>query len=769
MIREVILEAAGEVATVPSGSGQLSRDPGSSPYPSTNTPSVTLAECWQDDDVATYSYLHPHKNLAGSGYWLASFQAPPTLVLIRSVKVQAWWSYSQMGANNWYFPPDNAHGPRGRLVIRNRAKSANLTSSWYTIAGSDIVDRNQNISTGSPGTYLGPLLQEWETTAHPEGGPWTMDDLSVANLAAGIEFEAAAPAFQVLSGNSMFKIRCHKLRIVLEVEDLGGYVDNVRHGTAVALRLLRRARNVAPLRYLAEHAVCELGGAAYLSHPDGPSWGPNGWGRRRLERRDTQVLRRVILPESLLYEDQCFDREAYRCLLWAAYRIDAPWSPELQGLALLEKGGGFTHARAQDGWSPRPGDGVLMRVLEDYPNLSFHGLACQGADDVEVCLYNWDLMQTGWSTVGSSGDFSATADTSSVLVEEQGYLSSALLAYGAAGGQGGRERSLGTLPYASGELVHVRVVVKNTSVPTPGSQNLEVQLYRTGGGLAATEFWDEANRQWTTTTTNNPIPSSEPFGEVVFDCVPCDAAGASSDPTYYLRVGRFSSNLTSCSFNGALVNVQRSGAAAGDSFGCRTPLVTLGSTITREADVHRLPNSLAAELWSYERGVAVVEARPFWRAEDLPDAEVKPLAEAFHATDTWDALQFMAESSGDDYVRFERAVSGQPTYQLDCPIAGIDLTRAHVLRAWARWLGADGWTEYGPYSVEVGYAVFLEDDGSLVGSGSVVGTLTYTGAMTSRDYVAVGNDHQGRHADGWVRLLEVRRNPIHGLEAVWRV
>jgi hypothetical protein len=311
--------------------------------------------------------------------------------------------------------------------------------------------------------------------------------------------------------------------------------------------------------------------------------------------------------------------------------------------------------------------------------------------------------------------------------------------------------------------------VKNTSVPTPATQFAEWYLKRDGGGLPAAEYWNEPGRAWTTTPTYNAIPSDEPSGEAVADAIPCNAAGATSDPTYYVGVGRFSSNLTSVTFHGAVVDVQHGGPGAGNSYGARTPLVTLDATIAREPDVHRLPNSLAAELWSYVRGVAVVEAQPFWRAAVLPDATVKPLVHAYHAAGTWDALQFVSESSGDDLIRFERAVSGQATFQLDCPIAGIDLTRAHVLRAWARWLGADGWSEFGPWSVEVGYAVFLEADGSLVGSGSVVGRLAYEGAMVSRDYVAIGNDHLGRFADAYVRMVEVRRNPISGLEAVWRL
>jgi hypothetical protein len=547
----------------------------------------------------------------------------------------------------------------------------------------------------------------------------------------------------------------------------------------VDIRLLRRARNAVPLRYLAEHAVVAQGGRVYLSHPRGPAVGTEGWGRRRLERRDGQVARRVILPEQIQYEDQVFDLQAYRCLLWAAYRIDAPWSPELQGLSFLDKGSGYTHTRAQDGWSPRPGDGVLGRVIEAHPNLSYHGLASQGGDDVEIALQNYDLMQAGWSTVSAVGDFAATADLTVSLVEEQGYLSSCQLAYGAGGGTGGRERSLGTLPFNAGDYVHVRVVVKNTSVPVPVTDFGEWYLQRSGGGLGAPEFWDEAGRAWTAVATYNPIPSDQPFGEAIADAIPCDAPGASSDPTYVIGVGRFSSALTSVTLHGAVVDVQHGGPGAGDSYGARTPLVSLAATITREPDVHRLPNSLAAELWSYVRGVAVAEVQPFWRAEVLPDAEVKPLLHAYHATDTWDALQFVVKVGGEDpppgwrrhWIRFERAVSGQATFRLDCPIGepGDELTRANIIRAWVRWLGADGWSEYGPYSVEVGYAVFLEVDGSLVRSGSVLGRLDYEGAMTDRDYVGIGNDHLGRFADAYVRMVEVRRNPISGLEATWRL
>ncbi|KKK51649.1 hypothetical protein LCGC14_3112850, partial [marine sediment metagenome] len=167
-------------------------------------------------------------------------------------------------------------------------------------------------------------------------------------------------------------------------------------------------------------------------------------------------------------------------------------------------------------------------------------------------------------------------------------------------------------------------------------------------------------------------------------------------------------------------------------------------------------------------GVAIVEVQPFWRAEDLPTDQVHPILHAKHATGSHDAIQFVAKTGSDDLIRFERAVSGQSTFQLDVAIPSIDLTRLHVLRVWARWLGADGWTEYAPWSVEVGFAIFLEADGSLVSTGSALGAFVFQGDVATRDYLGIGVDDT-KFLEGYVRLWEARRNPLHGLEAVWKI
>ena len=761
MKRTIILRAASEV--LPPG-GSLY--PGSSPYPWTpNTPSKTLPQVWNVEPGSivsdTFALHWPGSSPAAIA---VGMEKPPTLATFLKVTVTTGFDYQQAKGNGWWFPDDNDHGPAAAIYFRKRDRSTWLTGSGaaqHTMAVGEPHYVNPNVD---PSVFRLYTLT-WEMMFHPEGGPFTFEDLLYG--AFGVVFSTSngpnGKAYdQSVGGFSMMRVPY--LQVALDIDDLGGYTRNVAYQAALWLRLMRRARNVIRPKVSAEHVVARQGERVYLSHPRGPAVGGHGWGQKRLEARSGLILKRAYQPEAFTVTDEVLDMRPIECLGWAAYRVRGPWSPELPGLALLDKGRGFVHD-GPEAWARRAGDGVIMRVPADFPSLSEEGLAISGADDVAACLYNWDLMQTGWSTVSDTGDFSAEADLTVYHAEEQGYLSSCKLTYGAATATGGRESSLGTFPRADGDRLHVRVIVRNTSVPDPETQCGEWYLGRSGGGLAAAEYWDEAGREWTTTPTYQAIPSTEPSGESVADAIPCDAPGASSDPTYVIGVGRFSAAMGPVILHAGIVDVQHTDDTVA---GCRPSLVTLAAPITRVADSHTMEHVWGRELWVHERGTVVCEVRPWWRAADLPDDAVKPLMHAQHATDTYDALQFVAVAAGADLIRFERAISGETTYQLDCPL-DVDLTRAHVLRAWARWLGAESWTEFGPYSVEVGWLVTLEADGSVVSSGHVLGRMTSEVAVPySRDYVGVGCDAM-RQLDGHVRMWETRRGPLHRLECEWRV
>ena len=722
-------------------------EPGTSPYPWQSTAGATVGKVWQNEDAVDGPTLPqgqwvvwPQQNFYSAR---VTFPAAPTLVRFNSITFETAWDTSQQGPNTWWYPPDNDAGPTLAIFITGRDGSTRIYGT-KTLA---LTANNTNTNTEDPD----PQIQTWELTSHPEGGPFTLEDVNTMEVGVGV-WLTKGPNGKWNDDPIRFpKVRTFYLKRTLAVEDLGGHVGPMRSMTSLALRLMRRARNVIEPKVHVDKPPSRVGQHIYLSHPRGPSFDGAGWGRRRLERRAGFLVKRAYSPENFQTDDQIFDLSAYRCLGWGAYRIDTPWNPELQGVALIDKGHSFVHTRAQDAWSPRPGDGVVNRVIEAYPAVSFHGLPISGAGDESVALHNYNLTLSGWSTVGSAGAFSASSDASTTLVEEQGYMSCCKMVYGDATGAGGKERSLGVL--GSGRL-HVRVVIKNTSVPDPETENAEWYL-REG-----TNYWNDTTRTWDASPAYNAIPSDEAFGEAVSDSIPI--AGA----TYHVAVGRFSSQIGPVTFHGALVDVQFSDTTVA---GARPPLATLAASIVRVADTHRIYHNWSRDLWDHQRGVAVAEVRPFWRAEDLPADAIKPLLHSQFVTNTWDAIQFVPKTGTDDLVRFERAMNGLSTFQLDCPIASIDLTRAHVLRAWARWLGSEGWSEYAPYSVEVGYAVFLESDGSLVGTGSVIGAMTETTAYPyDRQYLGIGCD-ESRYLDGYVRMWETRRNPIHRDEAVWRI
>ena len=989
MRREIFLKGNQSFSTTP---GAV--HPATSGYPGKATPSVTAHDAWNGYTLGTpfgtdqwcYSW-GPH----GTEH-LIGFEPGPTLATFEEVKIETQFDTMQSGPNNWWYPPDNTAGPGLRMVLVARDGVTRLPGTYWYLGQSTPVslnpvnDYNTQPSNGDVWS-LTPVM-EWTMTAHPEGGPWTLDDIN--NLIVGYQsvfYNGPNGKVYDQTQGSFFKMRVPYMKVTLTIEDLGGYIDNVRASTSYELRLMRRARNVIKPHGFIDQMPSAIGEKVYMTHPRGPSVTGEGWGTRLLERRAGLVLARTYEPEAFKCEDEVFDLRPYSCLGWGAYRIDMPWNPEIQGLALIDKGKSFTHSRNQDAWSPRPGDSVLYRVLAAYPNVSFHGLACSGGGDAVKCFRNYDTHQAGWATVGSAGTFTASQDTTVSMVEEQGYLSSSKLEYGAGGGAGGREKSLGAL--AAGRL-HIQLLIKNTSIPTPASQNGEWYLH---DDLATPNYWNNTTRTWDTSAVYNDIPSDDPYGEVIADSITIPAASTLDDglihywdldetsgtradsvgamtltdtntvtsaagkngtaasftkendeylstgvqviPTngdftwcgwvklaadlpdsnyavmpfktktstadqhgiymevwwsgpwhrlynrrgygtsvelgdnrgnwvfvvytydhsttitrckalgsatnsdvwsanstadlgaatsdfiiggnetaadmdgeidevavynrvlsdaeitalyaagagtfypfegssYTVGVGRFSGNMGPVTLHTALFDVQYTDATVA---GARPPQVVLDAAITREADVHKMDQVWGRELWSPDRGTAVVEVQPFWRAEDLPAtvAAVKPLLHAQHGTLTWDALQFVPGAT--DKVRFERAVTGESTYQLDCNLT-TSLTRAHVLRVWARWLGAEGWNEFGPYSLQLGYLITLAADDSVVETSSALGTVPDATTLPAgiqwsltykRDYLGIGYDPTPRYLDGYMRMWETRLNPLGELEALWRI
>lgn len=736
MLREIRL--LGKGTDITGWTGAI--DPGTSPYPWSNTPSKTLSQVWNNLSGGQVPYEREaayNQDLYGPTH-VMEFEPGPTLAIFTKLRFVWGMDYSQEGANEWWFPPDNAFGPTVSLITRNRDLSSysTLYSYTFTTPGDDAYNTNTNTEFPTIKTF------EHEITSHPEGGPWTLNDIN--HLAAGLSFSTSYGP----NGKPYFVYRFNKFRafyfaLYVTLQDLGGYTRGVRHNASADLRMKRKARNAISVEVPAFEATKEIGETVNIAHTRGADPDNAGWGTRALDRRNAWITQRVYWPEQIKVVDEAYDLHDFNCEAWGAFRIPLAWTPELSGLAYLDQGGEFTLTRAQDAWSLRPGDGAALRVLEDYPNLSEDGLAIHEAGGEEQLTWNANLGDASW-TSATSGGASFSSATVQPMADELGFSDSVLLTFGGTPGTASKSK---TVALTAGDVVNLRVRVRNISNDDPDNKFLEAVLEDDSGN-----FWDEANRTWSASPVYNPIDASAPFGEVVFDQVPIV-----NTEDHHVRVGRFSSSFNTATFIIGLVNLTLGEEGTG------MPLVTGASTITRIADVWEMDNSGAFTFWHRARGCAIVDWRPFWRAAELADATEKKIVRADHTGGAFDEVRFVAGTTVDKVV-FERSDGGgSQTVEVeirDAADAVLRLTRDYYVRTFVRWLDAAGWRQHAPYEALVGIAIFALD-------GTFVAYHEQTASWVAPDSETEDTmQFAGLH--GWIRWFEVKRKPLSGTEATWR-
>jgi hypothetical protein len=412
-----------------------------------------------------------------------------------------------------------------------------------------------------------------------------------------------------------------------------------------------------------------------------------------------------------------------------------------------------------------------MRCLEHYALLSFEGLACQGGGDVARSHWNFNPGTTSgpgnlWTAISFTGGTSAVDDVGTTVVEELGYTLSAHVTFSPAPGTGGYEQSLGTVSNAGGNLFNIRVVVRNINVDTPASKFMEYVLRRNGTRAAVpfTEYLDFATGTWGAVIVYNPIGADMPYGELIGDGISLDDPTADGAITYLHRVGRFSSAIADAEYILALTDVQLGGTPNGASYGTRTPLVTSGADITRTAMHFQIANSNPAKRSYFtDRGMVIAEFRPWFKSALMPNGTVKPIVVARHTATDVDRLEFV-RAAGANKIRFRREwLAGTKDVEIAIP----DVSRAHVIRVWCRWLEDEGWDQYAPRTLQVGWARFLHATDAFIDEDSALAE-NQSGTLAATDWIRVGSDDAPNYLDGWLRMVEVLRNPISGDEAVWK-
>lgn len=743
----------------------------------------------------SWAWFAPSRNGSSDVTFSCEYEDPPAFVTFNRVKLVCVWDYSARPSNPYVFPqgvpdgtggpftpPTNAHGPRSRIVFRNRADTGFNVGPWWNAgfrtagagsgspqSGNHYCHINRTNCANRPAVYGGhsKVTMSWELTSHPEGGVWSFNDL--LTLQAGIQGQTASPGWEQFGGVAFVRVRYFHYYVEVEVTDAGAFVSNLRHATSHSLRIARRPRNSILTSVPASESERDLGAVSFLSHPRGVS-SREGWPEPRLQRRPAQVLRRTYWPESLRVIDELLDLHDIRCTAWAAFRVGIPWAPELSGMSYLDQSGGFVHERLQDAWTPRPGDRVLTRIPEkpdvdiERPYLSEDGLACSGPDDNELGAFNTnpDPGLGGWTLVAPVS-MTVTDDDTGQIAEELGYETSQSVVYGA-GGSGRVEQVFLT---AFDGWLHIRVRVRNVSIVAPGTDWAEFFLRRVHTIGAAVEFFDFGTGTWGAPVFWQPLPNTGPVGEFVYDGVPVDV-----DATYDIGLGRRTSApmVSPASFVFGLVSKQF--ALPGFvSTGHRPELATLASSIQRVGESWTQDNSGAATFWHRDRGAGLFEFRPYFRADLIDPGRVHPIARAQNVGAGFDALAFVA-AAGVDTIVFQRwtdALVLGADAQVEIRDAGggiLDLSRDYVVRCVILWNGPEGSQQEAPYQVNLGVAIFDANTGDFVSfnSSSAPGV-----AMDGvEDVFFLGHDLTPRYLDSWMRTYEVKRNPVFGLESAWR-
>jgi hypothetical protein len=319
-------------------------------------------------------------------------------------------------------------------------------------------------------------------------------------------------------------------------------------------------------------------------------------------------------------------------------------------------------------------------------------------------------------------------------------------------------------------FLHVQARVRN--LQATAGQEMFVALYRTS---PAQQWFDFDTGTWVngapaTAVRYAEIPADTAVGEFVYDGVPVTTGG-----TYSIFIGRFPTtpatpDIANAEFALALASAQFDPGSAGDAFGARPPLITDGSQVTRVAESLTLDNAPPHQFWFADRGAALFEFRPWWRADLMPPLDIKPLARSNYTHGWGEWVRFVRDVPAD--VFYLSRYNGSVTWQVGVEIrdsagAPISLTRDHVVRVFAQWNGEEGSEQEAPYQMRIAYAVFEKATGALLGTGTntEIGLPPIVSTAIDVDF---GHDSGPAYLDGWLRMMEVRRNPLFYEEALWR-
>jgi hypothetical protein len=534
----------------------------------------------ETDYCAVYSSPTAAQTNLGLCEWTLS--DPPTNVTFGALRLVVWLRTSNGG------PASIDSTPTVELFV-------NVGGTRYYAGAVETVASPVNRQTEYPtGTFV-KFERSW--ASNPAGGAWARAALLAGAFKVGLASDGAGHGTGVdaTTGSRQASLDVASVYAELDTTPTGLYVETPRTVLSHNLRLLREPVRMVEITVGPEFGDVQPGQTIWATHallPGSP--GTDAW--RQVPLFVTSVKYGLAKPDVTI---KALDLRRHYAAFWSPFSVVGV-DPQYSGLALLDRGGGWSTSRAQVAYAQRPGDGLYCEVAADKPLLTSSGLLIQGGGD-EAAILNNSFSQgagnvfTNWTVDAGGGSSSAT--TSDYLFDVGGFRRAAVLA-GVAGNPVG--------------------LVQTTAAITASYGLVHLVARRTGGSGAATLwvlrrssdnwYWSDAAGAWAAAVqTNYIVPGTTPthfwsktitLGAPQTYTLTIITGGADTTVWYYANL-----------YAGTAVR--------------RSPLVTTNATLTRVADVTTITNDLSHRVWDISRGHFRVNLRPNWSHSDLADGEEK--------------------------------------------------------------------------------------------------------------------------------------------------
>jgi hypothetical protein len=337
---------------------------------------------------------------------------------------------------------------------------------------------------------------------------------------------------------------------------------------------------------------------------------------------------------------------------WSPLKSDIGMTNDLNGIAIMDQGGGWQTSRDQLAYGERPGgDTVHQEILANTPIVARNGLRVEGGGDTNHLLNSTFSEGSGssftsWTYVGTGAAFAAEF-TLYTLIDGVGFRRAAQLTTANAGEQSYLYQTVAGM---GTKRVFVRVYYKNGGAV----DDLVLRIQRSSDS----KWWRDSDQTWQVAATDNVItPKSGVIDSLLYVTKQLDLSGVGAT-SLTIQVGHFSSAATVYQITQLQgVELIESPYADASSFvRYRSPLPTKAAAVTRVRNETWFVNDSAVRIFSPTRGFLKIRFNPNWSHEDLIDGNVKYVWAVDHLK------MYLAYSRLDASTAFWRFTNGSGQY-----------------------------------------------------------------------------------------------------------